>query len=170
MPTRMDSMISHGMGKVKAAKARLTGLVGVFKTLAEQHGQVAALLERVRGNTDKRSELWPKIRVELISHERGEVREVYPVLRTQAQTRALAEHHDDEARELEQLITTLDATDIASEAWAELFDRLADTVISHANEEEEKIFPPAQDALGEDRAKELERAFLAAKQQIAAAV
>lgn len=77
MPNRMDSMISKGAGMVKAVKARLEGLVGVFKTLAEQHGEVAALLKRLQHSPDKRSELWPEIRRELLSHERAELREVY---------------------------------------------------------------------------------------------
>jgi hemerythrin superfamily protein len=148
----------------------MEGLVGIFRTLAEQHGEVAALLKRVRGNSEKRAELWPTIRTELVSHERAEVRELYPVLRQHAETSQLAEHHDQEARELEMLISTLDATAIESVAWGQIFDRLADTIIHHANEEEEKIFPAAQKAIGEARAKELEASFLQTKKKIAEAV
>lgn len=104
MPNRMDSMLSHGMGKAKAVKARLTGLVGVFNTLAEQHGEVMALLERAKTSDEKFTHLWPTIKRELISHEKAEVREVYPYLRTYPETRALADHHDTEANELESLI------------------------------------------------------------------
>jgi hypothetical protein len=76
MPSRIDSMLSHGLGKVKEVKARLTGLVGVFATLAEQHGEVAALLQSARRSDEKFAELWPTIRRELISHEHAELREV----------------------------------------------------------------------------------------------
>jgi hemerythrin superfamily protein len=170
MPNRMDSLISQGMGKVKNLKARIEGLAGIFRTLAEEHGEVAALLQRVRGHAEKREELWPKIRLELVSHERAEVRELYPVLREHAATKLLAEHHDQEARELEMLIATLDVTDIHSATWGEVFDRLVNTVIHHANEEEETIFPAAQKAIGEARAKELEASFLRTKKKIADAV
>jgi iron-sulfur cluster repair protein YtfE (RIC family) len=170
MANRMDSMISHGMGKVKAIKARIEGLVGVFQTLAEQHGEVAALLERARSSPEKRAELWPTIRMELLSHERGELRELYPVLRMYPETRALADGHDEEARELEQLISVLDATLIASDAWDALLDRLTETVLAHAKEEENQIFPQAQRVIGEERALEIEPKFLLAKQQVAAAV
>ena len=166
MPNRMDSMISKGAGMVKAVKARLEGLVGVFKTLAEQHGEVAALLKRLQHSPDKRSELWPEIRRELLSHERAELREVYPVLRQYGETRVLAEHHDQEASELESLIQRLDL--ITTDDWRPLFDQLVETVLHHANEEEEKIFPNAQDAIGHDAARELEQRFLSAKKQIAA--
>lgn len=168
--TQMDSLLSQGMGTVKGMKARLEGLVGVFRTLTEQHGEVTALLKRVRGNPEKRRELWPQIRMELISHERGEVHEVYPVLRNHPDTRDLADLHDDEARELEQMIEKLDTAPIDSDAWGALFDQLTNTVIEHATEEERDIFPAAQQALGEQRAEQLDAKFLLAKQQIAAAL
>src|SRR5512138_490848 len=94
---RMDSMLSRGLGTFKAVKARLSGLVGIFKTLSEQHGEVTALLERAKLSDERFTELWPEIRRELLSHERAEVRELYPVLRLHAQTVALADHHDAEA-------------------------------------------------------------------------
>lgn len=167
MPSRMDSILSHGMGKVKAAKARLSGLVGVFKTLAEQHGEVTALLERAKASDEKFSQLWPTIRRELLSHEQAEMREVYPMLRTRDATRALADHHDAEARELEQLIASVDELAFGSSAQREMFQRLLDKVVHHAREEENDMFPKAQHAIGKDQTEALEARFLATKQQIA---
>jgi hemerythrin superfamily protein len=164
MPNRMDSMLSKGAGVMKGVKARLEGLTGVFKTLAEQHGEVSAMLKRLQSKPEKKAELWPEIRRELLSHERGEMREVYPVLRQHVQTRSLAEHHDQEAAELERLIERIDAAAVAD--WRPLFDQLVDAVIHHANEEENEIFPKAQEAIGDRAAKDLEPRFLAAKKQI----
>jgi hemerythrin superfamily protein len=165
MPNRMDSMMSKGAGMMKGVKARLDGLTGVFKTLAEQHGEVSAMLKRLQGKPEKKAELWPEIRRELLSHERGEMREVYPVLRQYVQTRALAEHHDQEAAELERLIARIDASPAGD--WQAMLDELVDTVLHHANEEESNIFPKAQEALGEQAARELEDRFLIAKKQAA---
>jgi hemerythrin superfamily protein len=159
-------MLSKGAGVMKGFKARLEGLTGVFKTLAEQHGEVAAMLKRLQSKPEKKAELWPQIRRELLSHERGEIREVYPVLRQHVQTRALAEHHDQEAAEMERLIEQLDTA--TADDWRRLFDQLTDTVIHHANEEEHNIFPKAQEAIGDQATKELEARFLSAKQQIMA--
>jgi len=100
----MDTMIAKSTGAVKSMEARLHGLVGVFKTLAEQHGEVSALMKRVKHHADKRADLWPVIRLELVSHEKGELREVYSVLRDLPETRALADHHEAEASELSALI------------------------------------------------------------------
>lgn len=169
MSNHMDTLISKGKGKMKAMQARLDGVVGVFKTLTEQHGEVEALLSRVKHDADKRQDLWPKIRTELRSHERAEVQEVYPALRDRHQEplSALADQHDAEATELEQLIRRLDLIEITSDAWGKLFEQLVDTVVTHATEEETEIFPLAQSVLGEARAKQLDKKFLAAKQRIA---
>lgn len=170
MSSRMDSFVSHGKGAMKQFQARLDGLVGVFATLAKQHGEVSALLARCRRDASRRVELWPEIRRELISHERAEMRVLYPELRQHDATRTLADHHDQEASQLESVIGRLDAEPIESEMWGQVFDRLVESVLLHAVEEEKQIFPAAQHQLGDARARELEAPFLAAKKQIMAAV
>jgi hemerythrin superfamily protein len=163
----MDSIISKGMGAVKGAEARLRGLVGVFKVLSEQHGEVSALLKRVQHDAGKRAELWPKLRQELLSHETAELREVYPVLRGHDQLRALAEHHDAEASQLSALINQIQGTETHSAEWGQLFDQLVNMVEQHVKEEEGEIFPRAQEVIGTGAAKEIEPRFLMAKKQIA---
>jgi hemerythrin superfamily protein len=167
MPNRLDSVIAKTAGATKAVKARLDGLVGVFTTLAEQHGEVSALLHRLQRKPDEKSELWPEIRRELISHERAELREVYPVLRQHEQLRTLADEHDREAGELDDMIDELETAPL--DEWMPLFDQLVDTVIHHAQQEEQRIFPAALQVIGHDTAKQLDAKFLAAKKQIAQA-
>ncbi len=167
MPNRMEEMAAKGMGAMKEVKATLKGLSGVFKTLCEQHGEVSALLMRTSTTSDgpKRAELWQKIRAELLSHERGELEAVYPVLRNYPETRALAQEHDRDASELERIIRKLDGMDPSSPAWTATFDDLKRTVQQHVAEEEGEIFPKAQDILGHEAAAQLEKTFLAAKKR-----
>lgn len=154
---------SQGKARAKAHDE----LVGVFRALAEQHDQVAALFEQIKATPESRALLWPQLRRELVSHEHSEVRELYPVLRQLDETRALADHHDEEARALDAMIGRLDTLNLQADDWSQLFDELVDTVTHHAKAEEEaKIFPIAQEALGEARALELEATVLKAKQQI----
>ena len=170
MSNRIDTVVAKGKGLIKGLRARRDGLTGVFRTLAEQHTEVATLIERLEADASKRATLWPKIRIELLSHERAELSEVYPVLREHAETTALADRHEAEAQELEDLIYELDDEDIESEDWGAVFDQLAGTVLDHAEEEEKLIFPVAQRVIGEMRAKELVEPFLTAKRMIADAV
>ena len=137
MPNRIEEAASKGMGKMKSVKATFKGLSGVFKTLAEQHEEVSALMKRAKASSDpdKRADLWGKIRLELISHERGELREVYPVLRESEETRDIAQHHDKEAKELETLIGQVEEADPHTKEWASKFDKLVEMVEHHASEE-----------------------------------
>ena len=166
MANPMDQVISKGAGVAHEIKARMDGLVGVFATLAEQHGEASALLGRAKADEGKRSELWPTIRAALKAHEQGELREVYPVLRQYAELRALADRHETEATVLNQTIDQMDAHGPKSSQFAVLLDKLISLVVAHATEEEKQIFPKAQDVIGDARAKELEPRFVAAAKQI----
>lgn len=93
---RTEKAASKVMGTAKEAKAVLSSVTGVFKELMREHGEVTALLLRVKASSDAevRSDLFPKIRAELVSHEKGELAEVYPVFRKHEQLAAYAEQHD----------------------------------------------------------------------------
>ncbi|HLJ74876.1 MAG TPA: hemerythrin domain-containing protein [Thermoanaerobaculia bacterium] len=168
MPNRIEETASTAMGLTNEGKAALSGLSGVFRTLAKQHGEVSALLKRAESSKDasKRAELWKTIRVELLSHERAEMREIYPVLRQYPETRTLAEHHDREAKDLESMIKQLDGTDTASTAWSALLEKITDSVQHHAKEEENEIFPIAQKTIGKPEAERLDSRFVQTKQEI----
>jgi hemerythrin superfamily protein len=166
MANRMDHAIAKTRGTAKAVKARVEGLTGVFATLAKQHGEAGSLLHAVVADRSKREELWPQIRAALLSHERAEMRVIYPELRMHDELRALSNRHDAEASELERMIHDLDEVDIASDTFGNLFERLADTVGRHAIAEEHNIFPLAQRVIGKDRAKELDPKFLATQKSL----
>lgn len=170
MPSQIDNVIARGSGLVKGMAARMHGLQGVFKLLAEQHGEAGALLKRIKHDDRKRAELWPKVRQALVSHEQGELREVYPALRERAETRSWAEQHEREAAQLSTLIERIDATAMASPEWGVLFAQLVSMVEQHVREEEDEIFPKAMAVLGAERARQIEPRFVAAQQQLAATI
>jgi hemerythrin superfamily protein len=168
MPTRTDQLVSKGMEKAKAVKATATGISGVFKTLMKEHGEVSGLLSRAQKNAEKRADLWPQIRRELLSHERGELRVVYPVLREHEETREFADQHEADAAKLESQINKIDGAAIESTSWGEQFDRLVELVKEHVTDEESEFFPAAMDAIGDERANELDSQFLQVKKSILA--
>jgi hemerythrin superfamily protein len=151
MPNRIENIASKAVGKLKSAKASVEGLSGVFRKLAQEHGEVAALLMRVKHSSDPgvRSTLFTTIRKELLAHEKSELKAVYPVLMENADTQQIATHHNQEAAQLEQMIAELTALDVGDAGWQTKFEALADTVQHHAKEEEEQFFPQAQRVLGE---------------------
>ena len=163
MSKTMDTFIAKTKGAAHGVRARIDGLHGVFATLAKQHGEAGAMLDQVVADPTKRQVMWPTIRTTLLSHERAELQELIPVLRSLPETRAFAESHDADAKQLEQMIDRLDALPIKSTEWGELFEQLTTTVKTHALQFEEKqVFPVAQDALGETRSNEIDEKLTAA--------
>jgi hemerythrin superfamily protein len=161
MMTTSDQIISKGAGLAHELSARLDGLVGVFSALAEQHGEAGALLKRAKADESKRTALWPTIRATLRSHEEGELRELYPVLREYTELRAFADRHATEASLLSQTIDRMDACDPKSPHFADMLDQLIGLVEAHVTEEEKHIFPKSQSVIGDARARALAPKFLA---------
>jgi hypothetical protein len=153
------------MGAMKAIKATVTGLTGVFKKLSEEHGEVTALLLRVKTSSDPavRRELFPTIRAELLAHERGEIRAVYPAFRVRPELKAIADEHDAEAGILEQALDQLSATDYADASWKGKFDKVVELVSQHTKKEENDYFRKASRILGKEESQKLQPAFEASR-------
>jgi hemerythrin superfamily protein len=161
----MEKAAAEAMGAIKDVKATFKGLTGVFKHLMEEHGKVSALIKRVSMSSDQsvRSELWPTIRHELLGHETGELKVVYPALAGYAETSGIASEHERDAGQLRAAIDVLDRMAVGDAGWSTAFQHLVKLVDNHVKVEESEYFPKAQKALGDDRAKELLPQFEAAK-------
>ena len=170
MPNPVENFASKAVGTVKSAKAAIEGLSGVFRKLAQEHGEVSALLVRVKHSSDPevRSTLFAEIKQQLLAHEKAELKAVYPVLMEHVDTQQIAARHHQEAADLEQMIVELDALSVRDASWQARFAALADTVQRHAAEEEQQFFPRAERVLGEGVASALLPRYEAAKAEIAA--
>ena len=139
----------------------IKGLNGVFVTLAEQHHEASVLLSRAGGTKDaeKRRELWTEIKKQLVSHERAERAEVYSALGGDSRTKDIVRIHAEEADELERSINEIDAVSFDSPEWQRRIEQLTKLVKQHVSEEEGEFFSQAQEVLGKDGAKRLEKPF-----------
>lgn len=166
MANPIEQISVKAAGTVKAMKAGFEGLRGVFLHLAEEHGEVGALMKRVSKSTesDVRREHWGKIRSELLSHEQAEMAEVYPLLTGIEATGEIVALHSQEAGQLKEAIAAVDAHDFGSPAWASAFERLFTLVQQHVAEEENDFFPRAQEVMTEDQSKAVLERYEAAKQ------
>ena len=165
MPNTVEKVASGLMGAAKDVQAGFKGLTGVLMHLMEEHGKVGALIKRVGLSSDEavRAKLYPTIRTELLGHEKGELKVVYPALAEYPETAAIAAAHAHHASEIEAAIAELDALSFNSATWAPAFERLAKLVDEHVSQEESSYFPLAQEVLGEERTKVLLPQFEAAK-------
>jgi hemerythrin-like domain-containing protein len=117
----------------------------------------------VSHDPSERAQLWPVLRIELLSHERAEARAVYPELRERAETRAFVAQHDRDASELEEAVAVVDGLRLDAEAWRERFERVAELVKAHVEREEGEMFEAAQAVVGEAMAEVLDERFRIAK-------
>jgi hypothetical protein len=164
----MEEVASKVVGGMKAAKATLEGLSGVFRQLTQEHGEVSALIFRVKMTSDVgvRRDLFPEIRTQLIAHERGEVREVYPAFRQHPELEGMARNHETEAGQLERALDDLSATEYADPTWGEKFGELVSLVDKHVKEEEGDYFPAANRVLGREETERLRDSYAAAKSEV----
>jgi len=141
---------------------------GVFGTLVKQHAEAAALLSQLKQTSDASSRLqqWAKLRLELLSHEKSEIRILYPELRGIESTRDISDAHDEEAQTLEATIHQLDKLDTASSEWTAKLETLGRLLQKHVQEEEGEFFPRALAALGEDEAQKLDARIIAEKTSV----
>jgi hypothetical protein len=172
MPSRIEKgleTIAAGiMGAVKATKGKLSGLTGVFEHLAREHGEVTALLLRLKASSDPelRSFLFPKIRAELLSHEKSELAEVFPLFARFAELAPFAKRHDADADKLEALLDELTSLPYTDARWTRRFNDLVAAVDRHATEEENKFFPVASKVLGRETTKKILDRYEATKKTI----
>ena len=169
MTNPIDIAVSKARGIERSMEARRDGLVGVFQTIARQHGETAALMDRVKDDVRKREALWPRIKIALLSHEKSELKVVLPVLDRYGELEHFVAEHADEAQQLEDMITRLDAMPAQDAEWMSLFDALAEMVLGHANQEESEMFPAAINVIGPDRARDLDDRFRATFKEFKAA-
>jgi len=163
----MEKAASKAMGALKVAKAGLNGIHGVFRTLMKEHGEATVL---VRGLTvadeEVRRELYPKVRQELLSHERAERAVVYAELGRYEETRAIVDTHNREAGELEEAIRAVDRLEFSDAGWQPAFVRVAEMVTQHVEEEEGEFFPMGQRVMGRILSEALDSRYRTAKERI----
>ncbi|HEX5658879.1 MAG TPA: hemerythrin domain-containing protein [Polyangiales bacterium] len=142
MGTHIEQVTAKVRGKAKVAKGAIEGLSGIFITLMEEHGQVTALLNRLKGSTDValRRELWPQLRAELLAHEMGELLVLYPVYRAHPEIRHIAEAHEREASKLQPLVEEINALGVEHAQWPDRFAALVQLVHDHVRDEEVDSF------------------------------
>ncbi len=169
MPNQLEKIVSEGAGALKETKAKIAGLTGVFAHLAREHGEVTALLLRVKASSapDVRTALFPKIRAELLSHEKAELSVVYPAFREHPELVKFAEQHDKEAEDLERQIALVSKASTADPSWPDVFNELVEMVSGHVKEEEGAFFPEASRILGPNASNELLARYEGAKAEAA---
>ncbi|MHC8376656.1 hemerythrin domain-containing protein [Pseudomonas sp. MDT1-16] len=130
--------------------------MNIFEALRESHDRQRAYADaliQTNGDTPERVEAYQRFKSELQAHETAEERHFYiPLMEfdngVDLSRHAIAEHH-----EMDEMMETLDETEMSSPAWLAVAKKLAEKVNHHMEEEEQKFFQMAGKLL-DDKQKE----------------
>jgi hemerythrin superfamily protein len=141
----------------------------LWQFISNDHENVAELMRRTldtgADDASSRDKLFQQVRQALELHARTEEEVFYPVLRQYDATSDMVDDAIEEHQEIKDLLEALSSGDKNGEAWTDQFKDLQELVEDHVAEEEEEIFPAAQEAFEPAEAQSLLRRMEQIKQQ-----
>jgi hemerythrin superfamily protein len=148
-------------GAAKQAITALKGQTGIFSTLAKEHGEVSSLLKKAAKASDENEcrKLLDLIRVELLSHAKAEEETFYAALLNHPATAELARTSEQEHRVVETLLESAQNLAGRGDAGREAIENLAKQVESHAQDEEQRVFPLADEVFSRDEQQRMDEHF-----------
>lgn len=135
---------------------------GIFARLKADHDRHRELLERIdatQGDSDDRRYLFEAFRVEVTAHAASEEMSLYAAMLGKSDLRDEAQHSVAEHKEIEDLLTELYEMDFSSTGWLTRFRTMKHRYLHHIEEEEEEMFPEAEEGLSAAKKKELAAIF-----------
>lgn len=130
--------------------------MNIFEALRESHERqrtYADLLIQTSGENPQRVEAYKQLKAELQAHATAEERFFYIPLMEYDDGVDLSRHAISEHHEMDEMMETLDGTDMSSPSWLATAKKLSEKVHHHLNEEEQKFFQMAGKIL-DDKQKE----------------
>ncbi|MEK1837346.1 MAG: hemerythrin domain-containing protein [Pseudomonas sp.] len=128
--------------------------MNIFEALRESHDRqrrYADALIQTRGDTPERVEAYKRLKSELQAHETAEERHFYMPLMEFDNGVDLSRHAISEHHEMDEMMETLDATEMSSPSWLATAKKLSEKVHHHLKEEEQKFFQMAGKLLDEQQ-------------------
>lgn len=134
----------------------------IFARLKADHDRHRDLLDRIdatHGDSPERAQLFEKFRVEVTAHAASEEMSLYATMLSRSDLRDEAQHSVAEHKEIEDMLTELYEMDFGSTGWLTRFRTMKDRYLHHIDEEEEDMFPEAEEGLSDAKKKELVAIF-----------
>lgn len=126
--------------------------MNIFEALRESHDRqrrYADALIQTSGDTPERAEAYKQLKSELQAHETAEERYFYIPLMEFDNGVDLSRHAISEHHEMDEMMETLDETQMSDPTWLVTAKKLSEKVHHHLKEEEQKFFQMAGKLLDE---------------------
>jgi hypothetical protein len=137
----------------------------LYADLIADHDRQRELMAQVAASAagPERQSLFEQLRLELQSHAAAEEESLYATMLADPELREDARHAVSEHKEVDDLLGELMAMDPASSEWLERFGAMRHRYLHHIDEEEEDMFPTADERLSAETEKRLADTFEARK-------
>ncbi|MGQ3101198.1 MAG: hemerythrin domain-containing protein [Sphingopyxis solisilvae] len=130
----------------------------IFARLKADHDRHRELLDQIdqtKGDSPEREKLFEAFRVEVTAHAASEEMSLYATMLGKPDLRDEAQHSVAEHKEIDDMLTELYEMDFGSTGWLTRFRTMKDRYLHHIEEEEDEMFPEAEEGLSEAKQKEL---------------
>lgn len=130
----------------------------IFARLKADHDRHRKLLDQIdetKGDSPEREKLFEAFRIEVTAHAASEEMSLYATMLGKPDLREEAQHSVSEHKEIDDMLTELYEMDFASTGWLTRFRTMKHRYLHHIEEEEEEMFPEAEEGLSEAKKKEL---------------
>lgn len=132
----------------------------IFAALKQDHDRHRDLLGRIESaGGEARAALFEELRLEVTAHAAAEEETLYATMLSRPNLRHDAQHSVSEHKEIEDFFEALQELDSASDAWSEKFGEMRHRYEHHIGEEEEEMFPAAEEGLDDAKIAELGAIF-----------
>lgn len=144
-----------------------------FKLLKEDHKKVAKLFKEIEGAGERaiktKENLFEQLKSELELHTQIEEEYMYPLLEEAEETKDMTLEAYEEHDIVKTLIAEMEDEEVGSDVWSAKLKVMKENVEHHVSEEEEELFPEAEDVLSEEQMEQLAQSIMEAKQSQAPA-
>ena len=140
--------------------------MNVFEHLTQEHDQARELMGQLKEKPQKRG--FEQLRGALEQHVGGEEKVVYKALDKHPELHTHVLESIEEHRVVKRLLNEISKLEPKDEKWQAKFKVLKEAVEHHAQEEEETIFPQAQQLIDAQAAQELDTRYSEAEKKLAA--
>jgi hemerythrin superfamily protein len=130
----------------------------IFEELRVDHDKQRKLLElllETTGEEQERKQYYQQLKLQLEQHAAAEERYFYNPLIKDNHTIEMSRHGIAEHHEIDELIETLEQTEMSSPAWLQHFKNLKHKVLHHLEDEEQGFFQRAGKVLSESEKSDL---------------
>jgi hemerythrin-like domain-containing protein len=137
----------------------MTNIFSILKSDHDLHREMLAKIAERSGNLPEQCHLFEAFRVEVTAHAAAEEQSLYATMLADPALQEDGRHSVAEHKELDDLLGELQKIDMATDEWLEKFKEMRHRYEHHIEEEEEEMFPAAEQQFSKAQASELGAKF-----------